>query len=92
MNNTPHCFVVMNKLAYNSMKSILEGLVYRITYSNCLLLLVLLTKTSPSFVRCLIPLNITFKRLDLSAVKINHRSSVTLQSPVYRLNMSFSFV
>ena len=49
MNNTPHCFVVMNKLAYNSMKSILEGLVYRITYSNCLLLLVLLTKTSPNY-------------------------------------------
>lgn len=48
-------------------------------------------KTLPFLYKILIPLNIAFKRLDLIVVIINHRPSVTLQSPVYRLFMSFSF-
>lgn len=47
-------------------------------------------KPSHSY-KILIPLNITFTRLDLIVVIINHRPSVTLQSPVYRLYTSFSF-
>ena len=90
MNNTPHCFVVMDKWAYNSVKSILQALIYRITYSNCLVLLVLLTKTSHSFIRYLIPLNITFKRPNLIVVKINHRSRATSVFPVFHYLLEFA--
>ena len=90
MNNTPHCLVVMDKWAYNSVKHILEALVYRITYSNCLVLLVLLTKTSHSFIRYLIPLNITFKRPNLIVVKINHRSGATSVFPVLHYLLEFA--
>ena len=90
MNNTPHCLVVMDKWAYNSVKYILEALVYRITYSNCLVLLVLLTKTSHSFIRYLIPLNITFKRPNLIVVKINHRSGATSVFPVLHYLLEFA--
>ena len=51
-----------------------------------------INKNFPFLYKILIPLNITFKRLDLIVVIINHRPSATLQSPVYRLYMSFSFV